>query len=49
MAAPNDPDDYAIEGHYDLIVKSTETQDGGWYSCELTDQDPQPAFLIVVG
>jgi len=47
MTGPNDPDDYAIMGKYDLIVKSADVQDGGRYSCALTDEEPMYVHLIV--
>ena len=49
MDGPNDPNDYAIEGHYDLIVKNADITDGGFYSCETNTPETVLAFLIVVG
>jgi len=48
MSGPNDEEDYGIHGHYDLMIKEANIQDGGVYSCALDDQPtPHNAYVFI--
>ena len=47
-SGPQESARYAVEGQYNLRIKSTTLNDGGWYYCRVGN-DPYKANVVVVG